>query len=203
MTPKYNPKHKKRKNSIPPTKQANKYQRNKKIITLGIIAIVIGVSLAGIFVGKFSYDEWVLTHIQIGDKITVELFIWIADDNGNNITGIVWNNTKGDQTFTIEETANETGIPYGLWDQLIGMENGSIRERLWLPRCVDDLVPIPDVDFHQDAVAGDGYDDRYQPGLRRSRCYSFGYNTISELGINLRYTPIIYRIHVLELNKKN
>ena len=179
--------------------------QRKKLITLVVIAAVIGVSIVGIFIGKFGYDEWALTHIQKGDTVTMELRIWKADDEGNYINSSIveWNSTTDPLIKTIKDTANETGIPYGLWDQLLGMKINETREKLWLPRCVDDLIPIPDVEFHEDAIGGDGWDDRYNPGSRRSRCYSFGYDTTSELGINLRFTPIIYWIYIAELEKEN
>ncbi|MHA1109551.1 MAG: hypothetical protein ACTSRE_00505 [Promethearchaeota archaeon] len=205
MSPKYNPKHKNRTKSSKTTKQAKKYMQRKKWITLIVIAAVIGVSIVGIFIGKFGYDEWALNHIQKGDRVTMELRIWKADDEGNYINSsiVVWNSTTDPLIKTIKDTANETGMPYGLWDQLLGMKFNETREKLWLPRCVDDLIPIPEVEFHEDAIAGDGWDDRYNPGSRRyARCYSFGYDTTSELGINLRFTPIIYWIHIVDLEKE-
>ncbi len=168
-----------------------------------IIITVVGVSIVGIFIGKFGYDEWALTHVQKGDTVTMELRIWKADDDGNNISMVVWNRTDNPLTKKIEVTAEETGLPYGLWDNLLGMKVGEIDERLWLPRCVDDLISIPEVEFHPDAVAGDGWDDRFKPETRQARCYSFGYDTTAELGINLRFTPIIYWIHITELEKGN
>lgn len=198
MTPKYNPKHRKTKSVRSATGQAKKYLRNKKLTTLFIIAVVVGVSIVGIFIGKLSYDEWALTHVQKGDKVTVELRIWKADRDGNNISLVVWHEN---QTITMKDTANESGIVYGLWEQLLGMEDGQTRERLWLDRCVDDLEPIPDIDFHPEAIAGDGWDDRYKPGRRIGRCKSFGYDTTIELGVDLRFTPIIYWINVIKLEK--
>ncbi len=207
MSPKYNPKHKSQRSHGQSTKQAKKYQQSKKLITLFVIAGVIGVSIVGIFIGKLGYEEWAEDHIQKGDTVTMELEIWKADDEGNyiNTSIVVWNRTDDPYIKTIEDTAIETGIPYGLWDQLIGMKLNETKQKLWLPRCVDDLVDdIPDVDFHPDAVAGDGWDDRFEPGNRRGRCYSFGYDTTSELDdVNLRFTPIIYRIYIVEIVKEN
>ena len=71
------------------------------------------------------------------------------------------------------------------------------------PACVDDLVPIPDVVFHEDAVPGDGWDDRFNPGNRRGRCYSFGYDTYFRIRSQFRFTPIIYWIHIVEIEKDN
>jgi len=203
VTPKYNPKHQKRRTTTPPSKQAKKFLQTKKFITLIIIAVVVGMGIVGIFIGKFSYDEWAKNHIQIGDEVTMELRIWMADDDGNNVSGIVWNMTDAPLTKIIKKTANETGLPYGLWDQVLGMKLDAVKEKLWLPRCVDDLIPIPDVEFHPDAVAGDGWDDRYKPGSWRARCYSFGYDTTSELGVDLRFTPIIYWIRIVEIQKSD
>ena len=200
VPPKYNPKHKKTKSVSPANRHTKKFLRNKKLTTVIIIAVVIGVSIAGIFIGKFGYDEWALDHIQKGDKVTAELRIWKADDEGENVSLVVWHDNV---TITMEDTANETGIVYGLWDQLLGMAEGETKSRLWLPRCVDDMEPIPDEEFDPDAVAWDGWDDRYKPGRTRGRCHSFGYDTTVELGVNLRFTPIIYWINITELVKGN
>ena len=198
VTPKYNPKHKKKRVIAPTQKSAQKFARNRKIITLIVIAGVIGVSIVGIFIGKSGYDGWKETHIQKEDEVTVELRIWKANDDGDNVSNVIWHQNK---TYTIKETANETGIPYGLWDQLIGMEVNETDNRLFLPRCVDDMKPIDDVVFHEEAVAFDGWDDRYKPGRRIARCYSYGYDTTGELGVDLRFTPIIYWIKILNLKK--
>jgi hypothetical protein len=202
VSPKYNPKHDKRRNLHNQSRQSKKYLRNRKLITVIIIVCVIGVSIVGIFLGKFGYEEWAVDHVQKGDIVTVQLRIWIADDDGNNVSMVVWNQTDDPLVVKIKDSALETEIPYGLWDQLIGMKVNETEERLWLPRCVDDMIPIPDVEFHPDAVAGDGWDDRFRPGSLRSRCYSYGYDTTEELdGLNLRFTPIIYWIHVVNIVK--
>ena len=200
MTPKYNPKHQKKKTGPSSTKSAKKYLRNKKVTTWIIITVVVGVSIVGIFMGKLGYDEWALNHIQKGDTVTAELRIWKADDDGNNISLVVWHDNV---TIHMEETALESDIVYGLWDQLHGMAEGDTREKLWLSRCVDDLIPIPDVEFYEDAVAGDGWDDRYRPGRSRARCQSFGTWTNGTMGVELRFTPIIYWINIVELVKGN
>ena len=109
--------------------------QRKKMITLIVIAGVIGVSIVGIFIGKFGYDEWALNHIQKGDRVTMELRIWKADDEGNYINASIseWNRTTDPLLKTIKDTAIETGLPYGLWDQLLGMKFNETKARLWLP----------------------------------------------------------------------
>ena len=91
----------------------------------------------------------------------------------------------------MESTAQETGLIYGFWLAVLGMAEGEFDDGVYLEACVDDLQYPPDYIYDPNAVAGDGWDDRYAPGIVQCQSYGSG---------ELRFTRLIFEIEIIDIN---
>ncbi len=202
--PKQNPKHQKKPIKAEYVRKRKKIPFQKRQI-LGIIFItVFFVSMASIVV--ISYMNQNLVYVEVGDTVYIKYSLWLTKSNDN------WEkeDTKKDSNeyfkVVIGEDGSTTGffsatnpnIQYGLiegfYDGVIGRVNGTVDNFVYIEACVDNMDDNYGT-LHPDAVAGDGWDDRYPPSLPFGReCKSYGAGP----NVNRR---LIFSIEILDIEK--
>lgn len=160
------------------------------LFTVVILAVIIAGSVAVVI---FNPNENI-RFVEVGDTVTVRYILWTT------LTNEDWE--KGEQRdannefyIDMKETAQETGLIYGFWDAVLGMAEGEIDDGVYLEACVDDLQYPPDYVYHQSAVAGDGWDDRWALGV--VRCQSYGTDSPSP---DLRFKRLIFEIEIIKID---
>ncbi|MHA1729020.1 MAG: hypothetical protein ACTSWY_09835 [Promethearchaeota archaeon] len=189
-----NPKHRMKKKIIYSRKRRH-FQRifsRKVLLTIGLFAAIVTSTI--IVILNFTPTEYII--VEVGDTVTIKYTLWISDESGNPTGEPI---QDGEFPIEMKENAETTGLIAGFYDALLGMVNGSVDPYVYLPACVDDCQSPPD-NLNQFAVAGDGWDDRYSVG--EVRCLSYGYDNAQNPGdTSLRFTPIIFRIEILNIVK--
>jgi hypothetical protein len=154
--------------------------------TVVILAVIIAGSVAVVF---FTQDD--VRFVKVGDTVTVKYTLWITTSNEDWIKGE--QKDAGELVIDMKATAQETGYIHGFWAAVLGMVEGEKDELVPLEACVDDLQYPPDYVYHQDAKAGDGWDDRYAPELVRCQSYGYDYE-------DLRFKRLIFEIEIIKID---
>ncbi len=172
---------------------ARKHKRFRSMRGIFFTVVILAIIIAGsVAVVVFTQDD--IRFVKVGDTVTVKYTLWTT------LTNEDWEKSEqrdANNEFYIDmkETAQETGLIYGFWDAVLGMAEGEIDNGVYLEACVDDLQYPPDYVYHQDAVAGDGWDDRYAPEL--VRCQSYGDDS---RGPELRFKRLIFEIEIIKID---
>lgn len=173
---------------------------NKRIIiSLAIIGIVLGSSI-GIIV-YLTRNTNNLQVVEIGDTVTVKYTLWVCDDNFVKLAKI---DEDTMENVEIKESAEEQGWIWGFWDAVVGMPK-NVPDDVLLEKCIDDCEARPSgIIIHPNAVAMDGWDDRYDVGVKRAASYGWDHEVLDINNINkynLRFTNLWFRIEILNITK--
>ena len=180
-----NPKHAKNRAGIKIFARKHRRFRSFRgiIITIVILATIITGLVAVVI---FNPNEEIL-FVEVGDTVRVKYTLWTSDEDWNKVE----EKDSGEFDILMKENARDTGLIYGFWYAVLGMAEGEIDDGVYLEACVDDLQYPPDYIYHQSAVAGDGWDDRYAPGVMQCQSYGSG---------DLRFTRLIFEIEIIDIN---
>ncbi|MBD3350959.1 MAG: hypothetical protein GF364_05680 [Candidatus Lokiarchaeota archaeon] len=201
-----NPKHQKK--TYQPPSNVQHYKRvglSRRHILMITVGSIIAVAMVAITIVVINREENPNIFVEVGDNVEMRYTLWLSNEEGTKVERL----NSGEFSSDIKDTAKETGLIYGYWEALLGMQNGSIDE-VWLPACIDDAIETPEgVVLDDQCVAGDDWDDRYPPGQVRAKSYGGDEAAAVRIveseesgeDIDLRFKDLVFRIEILNIVK--